>query len=77
MVTATMKLQDNCVSVGKLWEKAMATQSSVLSCLEHPRDGGAWWQPTPAWKIPWTRDPGRLQMVTATMKLEDHFSYLT
>ena len=56
-----MKLEDNCVSVGKLREKAMATQSSVLSCLENPRDGGAWWQPTLAWKIPWTQDPGRLQ----------------
>ena len=21
----------------------MATHSSVLSCLENPRDGGAWW----------------------------------
>ena len=24
-------------------EKKMATHSSVLSCLENPRDGGAWW----------------------------------
>ena len=31
MVSATMKLQDNCVSVGKLWEKAMAPHSSTLA----------------------------------------------
>ena len=24
-------------------EKEMATHSSVLACLENPRDGGAWW----------------------------------
>ena len=24
-------------------EKEMATHSSVCSCLENPRDGGAWW----------------------------------
>ena len=24
-------------------EKEMATHSSILSCLENPRDGGSWW----------------------------------
>ena len=24
-------------------EKEMATHSSVLNCLENPKDGGAWW----------------------------------
>ena len=24
-------------------EKEMASHSSVLACLENPRDGGAWW----------------------------------
>ena len=24
-------------------EKEMVTHSNVLSCLENPRDGGAWW----------------------------------
>ena len=38
----------------------MATHS--CSCLENPRDGGAWWQPTHvlAWRIPGMGEPGGL-----------------
>ena len=36
-----------------LLEKGMATHSSILAMAPHSS--------TPAWKIPWTKEPGRLQ----------------
>ena len=36
------------------------------SCLESPRDRGAWQTTVPsvlAWKIPWAEEPGRLQSI--------------
>ena len=36
-------------------EKEMATHSSVLACLENPRDRGAWWAAISEVAQSWTR----------------------
>ena len=55
------------------------------SCLENPMDGGAWksavhgvapHSSTPAWKIPWREEPGRLQsMGSLRVRRQSNFSF--
>ena len=62
MVTAAMKLKDTCLLLGR---KVMNNLDSIFgegngnplrcSCLENPRDGGAWWAAVYGVGQSWTR----------------------